>query len=210
MDTLTFILGILASGIAAVLYDQVTRPRLLIEIDPSGRVRSEDQGLHEFHHLIVRNRGKYWTFPGRRPAWSAKAQIEVFEANGASVIPRPIYARWPSLPEPLTQVVGGGEVVNLIDQAKLLTGLRVDVHSHEDQQIALLIKYDDEDDCHVFANESYLYSSSHWQHPEMRIPLGTLKVRVTVFYDRGRNTAEFKLVNGGPKVEDVQITAWDR
>ena len=208
MDLLTFALGILASGIAAFLYDQVTRPRLLIEIDESGRVRDQAQGLHEFHHLIVRNRGAHWTFPGRRPAWSAKAQIEVLDTNCAPAIPRPIHARWTSQPEPLIPAVAGVDAINLLDPAKLITGRKVDIHSHDDQQISLLIKYDGEDCCHVFANESYLYSHTRWQHPDMRIPLGTFKVRVTVYYDRGRDTAEFKLVNGGPNIGDVQLTPW--
>ena len=73
-DLVTFASGILASGIAALIYDRATRPRLRIEIDQSGRVRDQAQGLHEFHHLIVRNRKAIWPFPGRRPAWSATAR----------------------------------------------------------------------------------------------------------------------------------------
>jgi len=53
MDLLTFGLGILASGIAALIYNRMTRPRLRIAIDEAGRVRGEAQGLHEFHHLVV-------------------------------------------------------------------------------------------------------------------------------------------------------------
>jgi hypothetical protein len=105
MDLLTFSLGILASGVAALVYDRMTRPELRIAIDESGRVRGEAQGLHEFHHLIVRNERAKLLYASRRPAWSAKAHIEVFDADGKRVIKSPVYARWTSQPEPLIPVV---------------------------------------------------------------------------------------------------------
>lgn len=208
MNLLTFALGILASGIAAVIYDQMTRARLRISIDGSGRVRAQMHGLHEFHHLVVHNQRviSIWPFPGRRPAWSAKAHIEVFDAHNKPVIQDPVYARWTSQPEPLIPVVSGGAAMNLLDPAKLITGRKVDVHSHEGQQISLLIKFQGEDQCHIFSNESYPHP--RWQNPAWRIPLGTFKVRATVFYERGREIANFKLVNSGPNLDDVQLTVW--
>lgn len=207
-DLLTFGSGILASGIAALIYDRATRPRLRIEVDESGRVRDQAQGLHEFHHLIVRNRKAIWPFPGRRPAWSATARLEVLDTDGRSVVQVPVYARWTSQPEPLIPVVAGVNAGNLIDPARLVTGRKVDVHSHEDQQISLLIKYDGEDDCYIFSNESYFYSGTRWQHPAMRIPLGTFRLRAMVFYERGQEIAELKLTNRGPRIADVQLTRW--
>jgi hypothetical protein len=205
MDLLSFALGILASGIAALLYDYVTRPLLRVVIDESGRVRSQAQGLHEFHHLVVRNQPAPWPFPGRKPAWSAEAHIEVLNTDGTPVIQGPVYARWTSQPEPLIPAVAGTTAVNLIDPAKLITGRKVDVHSHQDQQISLLIKFQGEDQCHIFSNESYPYP--RWQNPTWQIPLGTFRVRVTVFYERGLETREFHLVNGGPFLEDVRLSA---
>jgi hypothetical protein len=206
MDLLTFALGILASGVAALIYDGVTRARLRIAIDESGRVRGQTQGLHEFHHLVVRNQREILPFASRRPAWSAKAQIEVFDSDGNPVIQDPVYARWTSQPEPLIPIVSGGAAGSLLDPAKLVTGRKVDVHSHEDEQISLLIKFQGEDQCHIFSNESY--SHSRWQNPAWRIALGTFKVRATVFYERGSAIANFKLVNSGPNLDDVQLTAW--
>jgi hypothetical protein len=200
---LTVFLGILTSGIATLIYDRQTRALLRIAIDESGRVRDETQGLHEFHHLLVRNQNL--PLVGRRPAWSAKAHIEVFDSAGKSVIQDRVYARWTSQPQPLSPVISGGAAVSLLDPAKIVTGRKVDVHSHEDEQISLLIKFQGEDQCHIFSNESYRYP--RWQNPAWRIPLGTFTVRATVFYERGSEIANFKLVNSGPNLDDVQLTA---
>jgi hypothetical protein len=206
MDLLTFGLGILTSGIAALIYDRMTRPRLRIAIDEAGRVRGEAQGLHEFRHLVVRNERARLLYASRRPAWSAKAQIEVFDADGKRAIQSPVHARWTSQPEPLIPVVSYGAATSLMDPAKLVTGRKVDVHSHEDEQISLVIKFQGEDQCHIFSNESYPYS--RWQNPAWRIPVGTFKVRATVFHESGREIADFKLVNRGPDLDDVQLTVW--
>jgi hypothetical protein len=206
LDLLTFASGILASGIAALIYDHVTRARLCIAIDESGRVRGNTNGLHEFHHLVVQNRSAIVPFASRRPAWSTKADIEVFDAHDKPVIQGPVYARWTSQPEPLIPVVSGGAAMNVLDPAKLITGRKVDVHSHEGQQVSLLIKFQGENQCHIFSNESYPYP--RWQNPAWRIPLGTFTVRATVFYERGQEIANFKLVNSGPNLDDVQLTKW--
>jgi hypothetical protein len=123
-------------------------------------------------------------------------------ANGPFRVPSIL--RWTSQPEPLIPVVSYGAAASLMDPAKLVTGRKVDVHSHEDEQISLVIKFQGEDQCHIFSNESYPYS--RWQNPTWRIPVGTFKVRATVFYESGREIADFKLVNRGPDLDDVQLT----
>ncbi len=203
---LAFLFGVVASGVAALLYEYASRPSLEAEIDPNGRVRGSHSSLppYEFHHLLVRNKSAFWPVPSRKPAWSTHARLEVLSSDGTLLIREPIYARWTSQPEPLVPAVGVGGHVNLIDPAKLITGRKVDVHSHEDQQISLLIKVQGEDACYVFSNESYLHP--RWQNPAWRLPLGTFRVRLTVHYERGQLKREFQLVNKGPALEDVQLT----
>lgn len=202
---LGFVLGIFASAIAAIVLDHATRPDLEIMVDPQGRVRRQqpDGKTLEFYHLLVRNRRARWRFLSRRPAWSVKATIELMTQGGTPLVTPPIVARWTSLPEPLTPSMILTAQVHLLDPAKILTGRKIDIHSHEDQQMSLLIKFDQQQDIHIFGNESYGFAD--WQNPKWRVPSGTHRLLVSLYYERGRVQREFRLSNAGPELSDVQI-----
>lgn len=205
---LGFILGIIASGIAAVVYEYASRPLLMTMLDDSGRARGQvpNNPPHEFYHLKVRNLPAKWPIPGRKPAWSCKAIIEVFNINGSLAIQDRITARWTTQPEPLLPTVMGNTYGNLIDPARMVAARKVDVHSHEDQQISLAIKFEGSPECHIFSNESYLFP--RWQNPAWSLGVGTYRVRVTVYYERGRSQNDFEFRNLGPSCEDMYIGEW--
>jgi len=126
-----FILGILASSIAALVYEYATRPLIETVADDSGRAQGQgpDEKPYEFYHLKVRNLPAKWPLSGRKPAWSCKATIEVFNTDGGRAIKEPINARWTSQPEPLIPILQAGQLANLLDPAKIVTGRKVDVHT---------------------------------------------------------------------------------
>jgi hypothetical protein len=200
-----FLLGILASGISALVYEYVTRRLLKTLLDDSERAQGQrpNDKPHEFYHLKVRNLPTKWILPGRKPGWSCKANIEVFNIDGKRVIQYPIQARWTSQPEPLIPFIQAGQPTNLLDPAKIIAGRKVDVHSHEDKQLSIALKFDGESECYIFSNESYQFS--RWQNPDWRLRIGTYRLRVTLFYERGRSQDYFELSNSGTSRDDVQI-----
>lgn len=202
-----FLLGILASGIATLVYEYSTRPLLQVLIDDSPRAQGEkpDRAPYEFYHLKVRNVPPKWPLLGRKPAWACKATIEVFDLNGKRVIPDPIIARWPSQPEPLLPAVNAGQVTNLRDPTRIVAAQMIDVHTHEDQQLNAAIKYEGSQDCHLFSNESYFYPK--WQNPAWMLGAGTYRLRVTLYYER-RRTEDFRLLNTGDTRDDLSIELW--
>jgi hypothetical protein len=205
-----FLLGILASAIAAVFYEYASRPLLDIVVDTSGRAQGQlgNNPPHEFYHAKVRNLPAKWPLSGRKPAWSTKATIEVFAADGSRAIPDTITARWASQPEPLLPVVYAGQPANLLDPARLVAARKVDVHGHEDQQLPVVVKFERQAECYIFSNESYQFSM--WQNPAWRLVIGTYRLRVTVYYERGRSQEDFELRNSGPSRDDVQLRPWRR
>ena len=205
-----FIFGILASRIVTLGYGFGTRPLLGIFLDnfPKARGRLENQPPHEFYHLKVKNIPAIWPVPGRKPAWSCKAIIEVFDLNGEYVIPDKIIARWPSHPEPLITVIHENQSKNIIDITKIGSGLKCDVHNHEDQLIDVAIKFEGSEDFHLFSNESYGFPM--WQNPDWRLGIGTYKLKITLFYERGRKEFYFRLHNSGSSLDDLLIDFWDR
>lgn len=200
------VLGFLASLAAALLYDRAVRPKLTILLDTNRAVSQDAASPHEFYHLTIRQAPSLRFFPaGRRPAWDCKATIEVIDHGGVSIFSPPIIARWPSQPEPLLPTIHQGQALNLIDPARLMQARSVNVHSHEDQQISIAIKYDGSLDCHLFSNESY--SFLQWQNPSWKLGPGLHRLRITVFYERGRLVKYFLLQNCGTGHGDLAVRA---
>jgi len=200
-----FIFGILASGIAAWIYDKGTKPLLQILLDDSHRAKGQIQGQapHEFYHLKVRNVSPHWPVPGRRPALACKATIEVFDLNESRVIPDAITVRWPSKPEPLLPAPYAGRLTNIFDPTRSVYAQSIDVYSHEDQRLNVAIKYEGSQDCHIFSNESYRYPM--WQNPAWRLGNGTYKLKITLYYERGAREFDFTLLNTGITLDDLSI-----
>src|SRR5437773_263330 len=199
-----FLLGILASGIAWFITESATRPSLDIVVDQN-RAHGQSPGNppHEFYHVRVRNVPATRPLPGRRPAWACTASIDVFRQDGSRVIAGDVIARWTSQPEPLLPVIAQGQVGNVLDPARVMQARCMDVHGHSEEPISVAVKFEGEPDCYIFTNESYLFP--RWQNPSWRIPPGQYRLRVTVYYERGRAEKDFELSNEGPRRDDVHL-----
>lgn len=203
-----FLLGILASAIAAIVLEYGVRPLLGIVVEDSGRAQGQvpEHPRHEFYHVKVRNLPARWPLPGRRPAWSCKCNLEVFGADAQPCFPGPLLARWTSHPEPVFPIADQGRVVHIPDFAKMIAGRKVDVHNHDDQQLSVALKFEGEAAIHLFTNESYLFP--RWQNPAWRLEIGTYRLRVTAYYERGRAVGDFELANLGTSLDGVRIRPW--
>jgi hypothetical protein len=204
------IFGFLVSLLTWIFTERVSSPKLEIVVD-------EDRGLgqfpgnppHEFYHVRVRNVLPKYRLHGRKPAWACRATIEVFRPDGGRVIADDVIARWTSQPEPLLPVVAQGEAGYVLDPARLTQARRVDVHSHSDERIPLVLKFEGERDCYIFSNESYRYQRLHQElrNPDWRIPPGRYRLRVTVQYERGQVEKDLEFSNEGPSRYGVHLNA---
>lgn len=202
-----FLLGILASGIAWLITEYAAGPSLDIVVDKN-REQGQSQGNppYEFYHVRVRNMPAKWPLPGRKPAWVCTASIDVFRLDGSRAITGGIIARWTSHPEPLLPVVAQGQVENVLDPARLIQARRMDVHGHSEEPVSVAVKFEGDPDCYIFTNESYLFPL--WQNPSWRLSPGRYRLRVTVYYERGRVEKDFELSNVGPRRDDVRLNPW--
>jgi hypothetical protein len=204
-NLIPFIFGILASWIAAIIYERTTRPKLALGLDKGPRAlgKIEEKAPHEFYHVRVKNRPVRWPLPGRKPAWSCKAKIEVFNLDGTRAIKEAIQGRWTSQPEPLVPAVSNDQTVNIVDFARLMLARKMDVHCHEEEQLSIALKYEGQNECYIFSNESYLYSA--WMNPDWRLDKGTYRIRITVFYERGIAQKDFLLENSDSTRDGLRL-----
>jgi hypothetical protein len=203
-----FVLGILGSTIAWVISEYLARPLLAISVD-TNRARGQtapENPPHEFYHILVTNQPSRWPVPGRRPAWACTSTIEVFREDGKPAVEGRIIGRWTSQPEPVLPVVSEGQVGGVVDPARLMQARKIDVHGHATEAMAIAIKFEGEQDCHIFTNESYVFP--RWQNPAWRLGPGRYRVRVTIFYERGRAQQDFELRNSGLSRDDVRLSPW--
>src|SRR6266851_6028445 len=118
---LGFVLGIVSSFVAGLLWDRATRPFLKISVDSSQRAQGQvpENPPHEFFHLTVANRPADSEWVGRRPAWACKATLEIVSQDGAISIIAPFPARWTSQLEPVLAVGVGSIVAQIPDVARM-------------------------------------------------------------------------------------------
>jgi hypothetical protein len=197
--------SVVVSVIAAIIFDNWTRPRLAVDIPEIPRAQGQNsQGeRYEFFHVRVRNQPLIWRKRWRKPAWSCQATLEAVQDDGKATLLGPIAARWTSLPEPLMTIGSGQELVRTVDFARMLTDLRLDVHNHEDQILVVALKFEGQNDCFLFTNESYQYSQ--WSNPAWRLAGGRHRIRIALRYERGRETTDFWLENNGQSLNDVHL-----
>lgn len=206
MDALlAFVLGVVTSAVVAVSIDRGGRPFIQIGKHTGKRAQGQnpDAPPHEFFHVVARNRPARWPLSGRRPAWSCKASLEIVSDDGKDTRIGPIPARWTSRAEPLTLIGTTAGVAQIPDVALMHLGRRMDVHNHEDEALAVAVKFESEDDCFLFTNESYLFA--RWSNPEWRLGAGKHRLRVTVSYESGRAPMDFWLNNGGRSRNEMHI-----
>src|SRR5439155_23103049 len=130
------------------------------------------------------------------PAWGCKATLSILSADGTSILIPPIAARWTSTPEPLTRFLHGDQLVPVVDFEKVLAGRRIDIFSHEDQLMPIVIKHEGHSECYVFTNESYYHPPLN-ANPDWQLGLGKHRLRVTVHYERGNDSFDFCIHNFG-------------
>lgn len=198
-----FLLGIAASTIAWLVSERWAAPLPTLLVD-SMRFRGQvgSNPPHEFFHVCVRNAAARWPVVTRRAAWACTARLSVLDEAGNRVFSDDIPARWTSQPEPLIPTSSG----NLLDPAKVILGRRMDLHSHHEERLAVVVKFEGEADCFLFTNESYLYP--RWQNPAWRLPPGTYRLRVAVLHEGGEQSAYFRPENSGSRLDDIKIAIW--
>ncbi len=201
---IAFCVGALSSSTVALLYERSTQPKLDIIPDYNDRSQGQITGNppHEFYHVVVINKPKSRFVQIRKPAWSTSAMISIIDKQGNKFI-KDAQARWTSQPEPHIPFLFQNQIINIIDPARIVHSNKVDVHSHTDQHLPIILKYEGEDECYVFNNESYRHNM--WKKPERVIQKGSYTIELRLNYEGVPTTFYIGLENQGNSRNDVKL-----
>ena len=177
-EPLSTIIGLIFSGLlgllTALIIEKAKRPRL--------RIRTCDHSEHSDNgrpmgsvHLVVEHLGinwfKSWIYPA--PALACVAQIKILRTDRIEALPAPYEARWiASQQPPEFKDAKGGIWPSVFELLK-----KRDIFPHTEEKIDVCIKYEGEDWCYVFNNDSYVHGYRAEKH---KLPSGIYIVEASV------------------------------
>jgi hypothetical protein len=98
-----------------------------------------------------------------------------------------VMGRWSSSPELLQKIAIQTPkeviVIDIPDLTKLPYGRRLDLIPGRKEPICIAVKFDGEEECYIFSNESYLVAPSphtRWRYPPWKLGKGIYYIVITI------------------------------
>ncbi len=198
------VLGGLITIAVAILVEYLRRPALLLELDaPIDRPYSDAHPAQNarFVRVRVHNRALPWPFRwmARNAASFCTATVSFHHLDGQNVFGRQMAGRWSGSPEPVpSPFVLGNQQGMLWDIGRLSAPQRMDIPVGTAEPVDVAGKFDDDDDCYGWNNETY-FSNPHWRNPAWRLPHGRYLLHVVVRSQGETAEGTFRLANDVPR-----------
>lgn len=185
-------------GILIVLWiESQKRPSLSMRIGIPGTIDEHDAlKRHPTTFLKVqihnRNVPKWlsWVYDGE-PALSCAGWITFHHRDGPKVFDREMLARWSETQDPPpihATKTEEGVIARLVNPQNT-----IDIPPGEYANLDVVSRFDGEDACYGWNNESYMHN---WKHPEWEL-------------DKGRYLAKIRVKTGGREFEDAFVVVND-
>jgi len=193
-------LGALLSFLATIAVEYQKKPKLQFTIESKPLVRKHPAGApvtdSTFLRIVVTNKPVSKLFPWlvRSAAYQCTGDIQFHDPDdGAPLLSRAMPVRWADSDEPFSyQALPGGGVKEVFDPAKYNAGFRRDCFPGTPELVDVAARFDSDDDCYGWSNESYLKG---WRNPEFKLPKGRYLVKVTIRSSGEPISDVFKLEN---------------
>jgi hypothetical protein len=193
------VLGAVLAIIVTILIESLRKPKLDLSIDspydyeylnhPAKKVR--------FLNLKITNKPlpKIAAWMTRDTATQCHGQITFHHLDGQNVFGRAMQIRWSGTPEPVPmQFRIDNKMIQVFDPSKFSFSSRIDINPGESEGCGIIAKYDEEDDCFGWNNESYI-SDPIWRNPDWKLPRGRYDINVTIISSGEKITKSFRLIN---------------
>jgi hypothetical protein len=206
-------LGAVLSILAGIAIEYLRKPKLWLTIEspPADQTYPAAPAKHaRFVRVYLSNRPmpKLFQWLGRSAAYQCTGDVQFHHLDdGAAVFSRAMPVRWSGSDEPLSyQVLPDGKVAQLFDPAKYNAAFRRDCFPGTRELIDVAARFDNDEDCFGWSNESYLPGKG-WRNPEFKLPKGRYLVKVTIHSSGDKVWGVFKLENSVAREHFRLLTA---
>lgn len=203
LTILEVVLGAVISIVITILIEALRKPRLDIQISAYTDRNYENRPANQvrFLHLKLVNKPlpPLFRWMTRETALQCHGFVSFHHLDGQSVFGRSMPIRWSGSlePTPMNLRVDDKHFL-IVDPTKLTLESRIDVPAGEAEILDVAAKFDEEEECYGWSNESY-FSEPIWRNPSWRLPSGRYLVRTTVISAGQKVTKIVRLVNDVPQ-----------
>lgn len=201
LTILEVVLGAVIAIAITILVEALRKPSLDLRIaEPTDRAYQNRPAAEvRFLHLRLVNKPlpRWCRWMLREPALQCHGWISFHYLDGQRVFDRTMPIRWAGSPEPTTTafiVEAGDSRVRVIDPTRITLESRIDVQPDESELLDVAAKFDHEEECYGWSNESY-FSDPVWRNPRWALPNERYLVKVQVQTAGQSVTKLFRLVN---------------
>lgn len=203
LTILEVVLGAVVAILITIFIEKLKKPRLEIDLVPPTDKEYENHPARNarFLYLKVSNKPlpRWARWMSRDAATHCHGTITFHHLDEQNVFGRAMQVRWSGSPEPTpTKVVVGDQAYLFFNPSKIAFISRMDIYPGESERIDTVVKFDDEDVCFGWSNDSY-FTDPIWRNPDWRLVSGRYLIKVTITTSGEKKTEVFRLINDVPR-----------
>jgi hypothetical protein len=202
LTILGVILGAVVAILITILVENLRKPKLQLVIDPPNDVEYKEQRPAKNARFLtlelVNTPLPIWArWMSRNTALQCHGEVTFHHLDGQNVFGRAMTGRWSYSPEPapISFRIDNKKIISFYDPSRLTT--RIDISPGETNHINIAARFDADDKCYGWNNESY-FSDPIWRNPAWCLNAGRYLVKVTIVSAGEKCVGTFRLINDVP------------
>jgi hypothetical protein len=193
------LLGTTFSIITTIIFENFRKPKLKLEIvNPDDR-KYIDHPAKQARFLCLKLSNKllplFVRWMSRNAAMQCHGFITFYHLDGQDVFGRAMPIRWCNSPEPsIMKIDVKGKQCFITDSVNFTLEPRLDIYPGESENLNIVVRFDNEDECYGWNNESY-FSKPLWRNPSWKMSKGRYLIMVTILSAGETIRGKFRLIN---------------
>lgn len=208
---LSIFFGGLITILTAIGVENLRRPKLSLSIEDRPLDVPAQHGKGKCRNLRIKLRNA--TLPlaarwmQRAAATQCRGEISFHYLNdGQDIFGHSMAVRWVSSPEPIaSRIVGLNGVTQyyIQDFSRPFADSRIDVYPGEEELLDVAVRFDGENDCYGWNNESYF---NNWRTPGWKLPRGRYLVKVVITSSGQKCSDVFRLASDVDSLDAFRLS----